>query len=64
MRSATINFALTTMSLGNASGATVTATGWVQTTNEYIPFVMAVVAILVVIIQGITVWIQWINRKR
>jgi len=50
--------------MGNAGGATATATGWIQTTNEYIPIVMAGVAILVVIIQGITVWIQWNNRKR
>lgn len=50
--------------MGNASGATVTATGWIQTTNEYIPIVMAGVAILVVIIQTITVWIQWNNRRK
>jgi len=64
VRSETTNYVLTGTTMGNALGATATATGWIQTANEYIPLIMAGVAIAVVIIQGITVYIHWNNRKR
>ncbi len=54
MRLETINYSATGTAVGSGLGATATATGWIATTNEYIPLTMGVVAILGLVISFLT----------
>ena len=61
MRIESVNYTATGTPVLSGGAATVTANGWITTANEYIPLVMAIVAIASTIVSILT-YLQ--NKKK
>lgn len=53
-----VNYAATGSAIINGAGATATATGWIGTVNEFVPPVMAAVAIISALVSVLTYFLK------